>query len=350
MAFARTTGLVPAHRSLRRLPGVVLVLVLVLAAMLVAVLAPSAVHADPLPSAAEMTAKAHDLEKVTEQYNAAHEQLDKQQAAAQAALATLSQARAELTRAQSQVKGIARSAFTGSDLNGAQAMLTSGSAGEFVAKLSTLQAVAGYQGEVLGRAADAAHKADAAQAVAQKAAADAKAKFDALNAQRQQLQGEINQYQAQLAQLSAADRQTVVGGGSGAASRDARPAVAAGSVKAPTQAAQVAVDTALAQQGKPYVWAATGPGSFDCSGLVQFSYKAAGVSLPRTADAQVASGRPVTRAQLRPGDLIGYYSPVTHIAMYIGNGQVVQAPSSGDVVKVSPIDGPGTPTAMSTLS
>jgi cell wall-associated NlpC family hydrolase len=324
--------------------------VLVLAATFAAVLAPSPVHADPLPSAAAMAAKAHDLEKVTEQYNAAHEQLDRQQAAASAALAALAKAQADVTQAQTQVKGIARSAFTGTDLSAAQAMLTSGSPTEFVSRVSTLQAVAGYQGEVLGRAADAANRATAAQATAQKAAADAKAQFDALNAQRVQLQGEINQYQAQMAQLSAADRQAVLNGGSGAASRDTRPAVAAGSVKAPTQAAQVAVDTALAQQGKPYVWAATGPSSFDCSGLVQFSYKAAGVSVPRTADAQVASGRPVSRAELRPGDLIGYYSPVSHIAMYVGNGQVVQAPSSGDVVKVSPIDGPGTPTAMSTLS
>ena len=141
MASARTSGRVPARRPLRGLRGAVLLLT----AGIAATLAPSPVHADPLPSAAEMAAKAHDLEKLTEQYNGAKEDLDHQQAAAQAAAATVTKAQADLATAQAQVRGIARSAFTGSDLNGAQAMLTSGSTDEFLQRLSTLQAVAGHQ-------------------------------------------------------------------------------------------------------------------------------------------------------------------------------------------------------------
>jgi cell wall-associated NlpC family hydrolase len=115
------------------------------------------------------------------------------------------------------------------------------------------------------------------------------------------------------------------------------PAQAA-QVAAPTQAAQVAVDTALAQQGKPYVWAGSGPSGFDCSGLTQFAYKAAGITLPRTSKAQATVGTPVARAALQPGDLVFFYSPISHVGIYIGNGQMVNAPSSGQVVKVSNVD------------
>jgi cell wall-associated NlpC family hydrolase len=109
------------------------------------------------------------------------------------------------------------------------------------------------------------------------------------------------------------------------------------------------VRTALAQQGKPYVWAAAGPSSFDCSGLVQYAYAAAGISLPHSSGAQARMGTAVTRAQLQPGDLIAFYSPVSHIGIYIGNGQMVHAPTSGDVVKVASIDVMGSITAMRRL-
>jgi cell wall-associated NlpC family hydrolase len=110
--------------------------------------------------------------------------------------------------------------------------------------------------------------------------------------------------------------------------------VAAAPAAAPTPAAQVAVDTALAQQGKPYVWGGAGPDSFDCSGLTQYAYAAAGISLPHSSSMQSTMGAPVAYADLQPGDLVFFYSPVSHVGMYIGNGQMVHAGTSGDVVKV----------------
>jgi cell wall-associated NlpC family hydrolase len=107
---------------------------------------------------------------------------------------------------------------------------------------------------------------------------------------------------------------------------------------APTAAAQVAVDTALAQRGDPYVWAGAGPDAFDCSGLTQFSYAAAGIKLPHSSQQQSTMGTPVARGNLQPGDLVFFYSPVSHVGIYIGNGQMVHAPTSGDVVKVTNVD------------
>ncbi|GAB3358948.1 C40 family peptidase [Modestobacter lapidis] len=114
--------------------------------------------------------------------------------------------------------------------------------------------------------------------------------------------------------------------------------VQAAPVAAPNHAAQVAVDTALAQQGKAYVWAGAGPNVYDCSGLTQFAFRAAGIDLPHSSRMQSTMGTPVARADLQPGDLIFFYSPVGHVGMYIGNGLMVHAPTSGDVVRTTSVD------------
>ena len=97
--------------------------------------------------------------------------------------------------------------------------------------------------------------------------------------------------------------------------------------------AQQAVSYALAQVGKGYVMGATGPSSFDCSGLMLAAYKQVGISLPRTSQAQISAGTSVSKGDLQPGDLVFYYSGITHVGMYIGNGQIVHAanPRSGVV-------------------
>jgi len=97
----------------------------------------------------------------------------------------------------------------------------------------------------------------------------------------------------------------------------------------------VAVQTALAQLGKPYRWGGNGPGSFDCSGLVVYSFRAAGItSLPRSSSAQYGATTRISRSELRPGDLVFYHSPISHVAIYIGDGKVVEAPNSGNNVRI----------------
>jgi len=294
-----------------------------------------------------VAARGHDLEVVTEQFNEARETLETQRAAAQAAAAQLQQAATALGAAQQQVRGIARSAWTGDGLSGFQALMTSDSADDFVNRMSTLQMVAGHQNVVLDAAASANVAAAQAQATAQDAAAAAKATYDKVAAQQADLQKQVAEYKAVYDRLSAAEKRaaSVV---PERASRADRETVAAPSapVVASSDAAQVAVDTAMAQRGKPYVWAASGPGSFDCSGLTAYAYRAAGVSLPHSSALQSTMGKAVGRADLQPGDLVFFYSPVSHVGIYIGNGQMVHAPTSGDVVKVASIDAVGGITAM----
>lgn len=105
----------------------------------------------------------------------------------------------------------------------------------------------------------------------------------------------------------------------------------------PSSTAADAIDAAESKLGKPYVWGATGPNSFDCSGLMQYSFEQAGKDLPRTAAAQSKVGDKVSMDDLKPGDLIFLYSPVSHVVMYVGNGKVIEAPNSGEDVKFTPL-------------
>lgn len=114
------------------------------------------------------------------------------------------------------------------------------------------------------------------------------------------------------------------------------PAVAPVPPVVPTLGAS-ALAAARKALGTPYVWGGTGRGGFDCSGLTQWSYRQAGVSLPRSSQAQSSFGKAISRDQLQPGDLVFFYSPVSHVGIYVGGGMVLHAPQSGDVVKISPM-------------
>jgi cell wall-associated NlpC family hydrolase len=96
---------------------------------------------------------------------------------------------------------------------------------------------------------------------------------------------------------------------------------------------------ALGKVGSPYRWGGTGPAAFDCSGLVSWAFAQAGVPVPRTSRAQAQAGTPVSRADLQPGDLVFFYSPVRHVGIYIGDGQMVHSSRAGKPVAVAPIDG-----------
>ncbi|MFI7411198.1 NlpC/P60 family protein [Streptomyces sp. NPDC049627] len=97
--------------------------------------------------------------------------------------------------------------------------------------------------------------------------------------------------------------------------------------------AEKALAFARAQMGKPYVWGATGPDSYDCSGLTQAAWKAAGVDLPRTTWDQVNAGTTVSLANAQPGDLVFFYDDISHVGLYIGNGMMIHAPKPGAYVR-----------------
>lgn len=120
----------------------------------------------------------------------------------------------------------------------------------------------------------------------------------------------------------------------GAEGGDPRPAAP---VKKRPTPGERAVTFALAQLGKPYGYGKNGPDAFDCSGLTQRAWKAAGISIPRTSQAQASVGKPVTVGTIRPGDLVVYYPKHSHVGIYAGSGRVVVSPHTGSVVSLAPL-------------
>jgi cell wall-associated NlpC family hydrolase len=286
--------------------------------------------------AAQLVAEAdHQLEVVTEQLNEAKVVLESQHAAVASADLSAADAQAQLTALDGQIRELARSAYTSEGLSHLDVLLTSGSADELLHQMGTLDAIAGHTNAKVSEVALAAEDAAAAQAAADAAEAQAQQAYDAIVAQQTELEGKIADYQRQYAALSAPQQEAV------ATARSGVPQAAPTSVIASGSAAQVAVDTALAQVGDRYVYGAGGPDAFDCSGLMQYAYSAAGVSLPHSSSSQSRLGTPVSRDQLQPGDLVFFYSPVSHVGMYIGNGQMVHASTSSKPVMVAGLDAMG---------
>jgi len=106
----------------------------------------------------------------------------------------------------------------------------------------------------------------------------------------------------------------------------------------PNSGASGAIAAAQSRLGTPYRYGGSTPAGFDCSGLMLWSWAQVGVSLPRTSGAQRSATQRITRDQLQPGDLVFYGNPVSHVGMYVGGGQMIHSPHTGDVVKISPID------------
>jgi cell wall-associated NlpC family hydrolase len=292
--------------------------------------------------AAQLVADAsHQLEVVTEELNEAKVVLERQQAAVVAADEAAAAAQVRLDALDGQIRQLARSAYTGEGLSRLDILLTSDSADDLVHQLGTLDAIAGHTNQQVAEVALAADEADAARKAADAAEAEAQRAVEDIATQQEQLESQIADYQRQYEALSAPQREAVAQAQGGTEAQvvpsgvvTSSGAVAPSGVVAPSGAAQVAVDTALAQVGDPYVWGAGGPNSFDCSGLTQYAYSAAGVSLPHSSRSQSQMGTPVSVGNLQPGDLLFYYSPTSHVAMYVGNGKMVHASTSGKPVMV----------------
>jgi cell wall-associated NlpC family hydrolase len=301
--------------------------------------------------AAQLAADAsRELEVVTEQLNEAKVDLQRQQAALDTAELAAFDAQQQRAALDGRIRQLARSAYTAGGASRSQlnAILTSDSAGDLVSQLGTLDAIAARTNAAVDEVAEASGRADETRSEAREAREKAEQSVEDIEAQQKDLEGRVADYRQQFAALDAAQRAVVERAhGDSQPVRASRgtertaPAAAPSAVSAPSGAAQVAVDTALAQVGDRYVYGAGGPDAFDCSGLTSYAYAAAGVSLPHSSRSQSQMGRAVSRAELQPGDLIFFYSPVSHVGMYIGNGQMVHASTESQPVKVASVDSMG---------
>ncbi|MEU2335203.1 NlpC/P60 family protein [Streptomyces sp. NPDC013172] len=179
-------------------------------------------------------------------------------------------------------------------------------------------------------------KLAAARQLLSKLTAEEKARLAQIEKRRQE---EAARKAAELAKQQAAAARQEAASSSAGSSSSSPSASSSSSASSPssdsayaTKAAK-AIAFARAQIGKPYVWGATGPGSYDCSGLSQAAWKAAGVSLPRTTYDQVNAGTTVSLTDAQPGDLVFFYDDISHVGVYIGNGMMIHAPKPGAYVR-----------------
>jgi len=328
------------------------------------------VAADIATSQTQLDQLNAQAEAASERFNKGRIDLEAAQRSADTAQAALGQQDVEVATLRTQIGAFAAQAYrTGGPVSQLGLWTSQGSAQAILNGLSMLDVVAQRQSDAMAALNAARARQQIAAAAAKAAAGQAATVLAALDADRQSVvdaatrgQQVLAALQAQQAQLVAAARDaaarqaaqqaaaSLAAQAAGAStslaafraqgSQPAAPAAPAaiGAASSGSQAATVAVRTALGQLGKPYVFGAAGPGSFDCSGLTMFAYAAAGISLPHYTGSQYATGRRVGLGELQPGDLV-FFDGLGHEGMYIGNGMMVHAPHSGDVVRTVAIAG-----------
>jgi cell wall-associated NlpC family hydrolase len=319
--------------------------IVVLGAVFVAPLAASGTpHQDdpvagqPLTSAqvtAKLGALAKSSEQLAEQMN--HAKIDIAGAQKQVVVAARNAdlAQTKLREAQQQLAISIASQYKSASFSRTIALLSSDSSENYLQTVQTMTLLTQHQGAVASMATNAIAAANKATAAAKAAVTAATQKQDDLAKRQSALNAETTKYKALLATLTAAQRVTYFA--PPAATPPAAVVTQALTATVPVGAAKgaaTAIAAAKAELGKPYAWGAGGPDSFDCSGLTAWAWNAAGVSLPHNAAAQQGVGTPVPESQLQPGDLVFFGSPAYHVGLYIGDGLMIHAPTSGDVVKI----------------
>ena len=305
-----------------------------------AVLGVSVVDADPPPTLDEVREQVDSLHadaaEANERHNMASEELTEAQREQDRAESRVERQTERLEELAADVGSFAAAAYRSSGIDPAVKALFSDDISKYLADASTLDAFAGVQSKQLERLAGERILLDQAQLMA----AEQERRLESIEAALRAEQSSIEQLLAEqedlLTRLTAEqqaamrrqedrERAAALTDRSAASLRLTDAGEAAGSAVPASERAGTAVEAALTKVGNGYAYGAGGPDVFDCSGFTSWAYALAGVSLPRSSSAQYSVGTRVSSSELAPGDLLFYGSPISHVAMYIGDGMVVHA-------------------------
>ncbi|MEY2246903.1 NlpC/P60 family protein [Streptomyces sp. BF23-18] len=282
-----------------------------------------------------------DAERATEKYNGTAEKLKKQRAEVAGLDARLARARLSLEDSRVAAGRLARQQYqSGDEISTYVRLLLARDPqhaldqGHLIGQLSlerahTVRQVAGGEKRADGLARAARKALDGQLSLAARQ-----------RKERDEVRERLDDVQRLLASLTAeqiAELDRVEKSGTDTAQKKIMASGALSSVRPPTREGEEALRYAVEQIGKPYEWGAEGPKAFDCSGLTSQAWERAGRPVPRTSQEQWAELPRVPLDKLRPGDLVIYFPEATHVALYLGEGMVVQAPRPGAKIKVSPI-------------
>jgi cell wall-associated NlpC family hydrolase len=342
------------------------ILLTLIAAAAVTLASMPAVHADPRPTIEQVQRRVGDLyhtaEQATERYNDARIALaDAERKFAQAQSRVAAQ-QAELAKKQEVIGALAVEAYRSGGVDPKLRLLLAEDPKQVLERASALDLLSERQAASIRAVADAQRVMQADRLVAAQQLAAVERWRQTLAKEKSTVEGNLRAAQEQLNSLRAEERRRLAAAearrraaeaaearrqAAALAQRASRSRTSAPTPSAPTPStasappvsgrAAEAVKYAYAQLGDRYVWGAAGPDAFDCSGLTMMAWRAAGVSLPHSSRMQYDVGTKVSRSQLQPGDLVFFYSPISHVGIYIGGGKMIHAPNPSQRVKIDPI-------------
>ncbi|MFF2568195.1 NlpC/P60 family protein [Streptomyces sp. NPDC058084] len=300
-------------------------------------------HADPGDAAQRtLTTRStvdrlfEEAERATESYNRADEKADRLRRTVSLVQDSLARGQERINRMRGALGSVAGAQYRSGGIDPALALLLSSDPDSYLDRASALDRAAARQGAALGELQRELRERAQERAEAGRTLAELERSRAEVARHKRTVEGKLAEARRLLASLTAEER-----AGFDRASRSGREALGEelpplGDL-GPSRAA-AAVIAARSAIGRPYVWGATGPSAFDCSGLMVWSYRQAGIALPRTSQAQRYAGRRIPLSQAQPGDLVTYRGDASHVAIYAGNGQVIHAPYPGARVRYDPVN------------
>ncbi|MFF8730882.1 NlpC/P60 family protein [Streptomyces sp. NPDC015171] len=295
-------------------------------------------HAAPgNDSHAEVDRLYAEAEKATQAYDKAAERAGELRREVRDAQDHIARQQQRVNDLREQLGSLAGAQYRAGGIDPAVALLFSADPDDYLAKASTLDRIGTQQAGRLQQVRSALRDLSQERAEASGKLAELERSRKAVAAHKRTVESKLARARQLLNALPAAERAAYDRASRGSRPDLPDPAAAEAAAEAPDGRAAAALAAARSALGRPYVWGASGPSGFDCSGLMQWSYQHAGIQLPRTSQEQRFAGRQVPLSQARPGDLVVYRSDASHVAMYAGNGQVIHAPYPGAPVRYDPV-------------
>jgi len=282
----------------------------------------------PKPTLTELVAQAKQLEfqinALSEQYDGLRIQLSRAQSDAKIANQAAARDATVLASGQQAIAQLAAENYMSAGLDPTLQALTTGNPEQFLSQASTITELDQASGDKVSTLATIEEQDQRARQTADQQVAEVQALQTQLNAKKQVIDAKIDQVNsAAMKQAMAVFTQT-----------GQYPDI---SIPTANTVGAQALTAALSRRGDPYVWGAAGPGEFDCSGLVVWAFAQEGISLPHFTGDLWNSGVHISRADLEPGDLVFFFSDISHVGIYLGDGLMVDAPDFGEVVRVEQV-------------
>ncbi|MFD9393034.1 NlpC/P60 family protein [Streptomyces sp. NPDC060000] len=282
-----------------------------------------------------------EAERATEAFNATEEQLGRRRAETGRLDAGLVKARLSLNASRGAAGRLARQQYQGStDISSYVRLLLARDPQHALDQGHLIGRLARERAETVGRLASGERRADGLARKARAALDEQLTLTERRKKERDDVTRRLAGVEELLASLTADQLTALAELEKDGVARAQRKLVASGALGEdgkPSKEGEKAVRYAVRQLGKPYEWGAEGPGSYDCSGLTSEAWGHAGTPIPRTSEEQWAHLPRIPLKELRPGDLVIYFPEATHVALYLGGGKVVQAPRTGEKVKITEI-------------